>query len=214
MARSQTMAFDFESLGVDWAISLTDLLLAIAAFIASHNANSAKISFDFYNQINLVSICYLQVALCAFLGFIRWGLLPNIKALNRTYGYMIELTKFCSIPFLILNLISILQPHVTPTQLFVSLHVIFFVTQFIIQLDADYSKNLSQIITILPLGVLAFDAFLQANFFKATLVGSFLAVPVVMKKFGVPLFHVVMCGIMWLFESARLGHYAQFKIPF
>lgn len=206
------MAFSFETLGRDWGVSITDLLLAVAAFLAANHAAGKNLNLsDFSTETNLVGIAFLTLSLCAFLGFVRWGFLPNNKVLNRVYGNLIELTKHASIPFLLLNLVT--QNYATKGQIFVGLHILWAVTNLLIQLDSAQNANISQVLTVGPLIVLLIQAILKASFFLGIVVGAFLMVPIVMKQNGVPAFHVLLSLICWLLESARVESYAQFKIP-
>lgn len=205
------MAFDFESLGRDWAISLTDLVLALVAYWACSNVAGGKVTFDFHSDSNLIALGYASVGFAAFLGFIRWGFFPNIKFLNKTYGYSIELSKVIGVPFLIAQLIQ--QNYVTKTQIFGTLTAYYLVSK-LARLDSNWEKNISQIITILPLVLVAFDGFINQNIFKLMVFGGFLSASLAMEKSGVPLFHLVLAVVMWLLECARTNSYVNINLPF
>jgi TctA family transporter len=123
--------------------------------------------------------------------------------LNRGYGHLIEITKFCSIPFLISNLLQ--QSYVPKSILFIALHL-FYLAILLIRLESKHAKNISQVLTILPIVLLLVQGVLETNYLKIAVVVGFLMVPISTERSGVPAMHIVLCIVVWLLESARVNN--------
>lgn len=186
----------------DMPIAITDLLLAgVAVLMAQHASPGLQYSGK---EADFPAIAMLEIALCAFLGFLHWGLIPTNNQLHKVYRFFISLTKFVSVPYLLAALVQ--QNHVTQLTLFTIFHATFVLLEFVLVNNAQVQRNydvISQVLSVGPLVLLVVQGVLNQNLLQLAVVVGFAGVAATTKN--IPVFHVVMCAVLWLIESTRSG---------